>query len=476
MNLIKIAWSRGNLSYKVQAHQQELWESIKAIVNEENPVDCFVLNCSRRFGKSTLSFLALVEKCLKEPSTSYLFCAPTEGNAKEIILDIAPVILEDAPDEFKPTFKNNRYTFPNGSEIRIGGAYNGGETLRGRSAHGAVVDEAAFIKQTSPANGLKYILDSIIRPQLLTTRGFLLVSSTPPPVLTHDYVDLFNKMDLKRRTATFTVEQNSSINAEFLETLKASYYESDPTGSSWRREFRAEFVRDERQLIIPNWGDEYIVDAYPRPDNFEQYQRIVSYDHGTSDLSVFLFGWYDFPEAKLVIEHSLVIDNYNEKKSTSEISQLYKTERDALWPNLSVMKEICDAINPQVIIDFNRQFGHRFVPPSKSNREAMVNQVVNMVQAGRIVVVNNNANRLLLKTLESGVWNSTSTTRDFSRQPGIGHCDAIAALMYMVRGISLHHNPTNYRPALDFNQLDFRPPAQTADRVLAKAFGLNRKH
>lgn len=472
-DLIFMAWQTGNLSYLVQDHQLILWKQIKSVVEERSP-EPWVVNCARRFGKSTLGFLVLVEESLRYPGSTYLFVAPTEGNAKEIVLDIAPVLLLDAPDEFKPVFKNSRFTFPNGSEIRIGGAYNGGETLRGRAAHGAIIDEAAFVKQTSVVNGLKYIMDSVVRPQLLTTSGFLLVQSTPPPVMTHDYVDIFRQQAIKGRTSVFTVEQNNSISPEYLEELKRSYYENDPTGGSWKREFMAEFCIDERQLIIPNWSQEHAVPAYPRPEPFIPVQRIVSYDHGTSDLSVFLFCFYDKPNGTLVVESSLVVDMFNNKLSTQELSALYKKHRQELWGDLPVYKEICDAMNPQVIIDFNRTFGHRFTPPSKSNREAMVNLVINMIQQGRIKVIDNEANRLLLLTLQTGVWNGTGMNRDFSRQPGIGHCDALAALMYACRGVNMHHNPDNWHSPINESQLDLRGPEKDEHHVLGAAIGLNR--
>jgi hypothetical protein len=236
----------------------------------------------------------------------------------------------------------------------------------------------------------------------------------------------------------------------------------------------AEFCIDERQLIIPNWSKEHVVPSYPRPEPFIPVQRLVSYDHGTSDLSVFLFCFYDKANGTLVVESSISIDMFNNKLSTNELSEIYRKHRTELWQDMPVYKEICDAINPQVIIDFNRSHGHRFSPPSKTNREAMVNLVINLVHQGRIKVIDNPENKLLITTLESGVWNGTSANRDFSRQPGIGHCDAIAALMYACRGINMHHNPNNWHAPIEHDQLDFRGPQKNEHSALSSIISVNR--
>ena len=149
--LIKIAWQTGNLTYKVREYQDELWAKIQEVV-QHHTWEPFVLNCSRRFGKSTLGMLALIQEALKYPGTSYIFVAPTEGHAKEIVLDVTPVLIQDAPDEFKPVFKNGRFSFPNGSEIRIGGAYNGGESLRGRRSESTRLNSSHSAKSRMPSS------------------------------------------------------------------------------------------------------------------------------------------------------------------------------------------------------------------------------------------------------------------------------------------------------------------------------------
>jgi len=474
------AWRTGDLSYKVFDYQAIIKNKLTELVNSSdiNRIEPYVLNCSRRFGKSSMGLLTFIEEALKNPGHTYLFVAPTEGEAKEIVLDVMPVLLQDAPDAFKPEFKNSRYTFPNGSTIKIGGVYNGGETLRGRAAHGAFIDEAAHIKQTSANNGLEYVLNSVIRPQLLTTKGWCVIASTPPPQLAHEYVNVYNRARASGRLAHFTVYDNTNISAEYREKLKADMLLSDPTGSSWKREYLAEFAIDTRALIIPNWNTEAMTGTVDRPLRFNIYDRYVSYDHGTTDLSVFLFGYWHWELATLVIEDELVIGGGAVKLSTGEIAQMYNDHRNNLWPHLNVRREICDAINQQVIIDFNRDFGTHFVPPIKTNLEAMTNQLINLVGNNQILI---NADRcpMLVQTLEMATWKTQANgKREFARLPGIGHCDALAALIYMARTVNRHNNPHANAPAevTDINTYVVKKyEQQGTEAVLDRALSFGRR-
>jgi hypothetical protein len=140
--------------------------------------------------------------------------------------------------------------------------------------------------------------------------------------------------------------------------------------------------------------------------------------------------------------------------------------------------EICDAINPQVIIDFNRDFGNRFVPPRKTNLEAMVNQLINLVQTKQIKIDKERC-PILLQSLEQGTWKESAIgRRDFARLPGIGHCDAIAALIYMARAVNRKFDPQN-RIGTEFNYenqyaVQIRQPLQEVE-VLGTALNITSK-
>lgn len=478
---IEQAWKYGDLSYKVLAHQLIIKERLDEVIagDAQDRVEPYLLNCSRRFGKTTMILLTFVEQCLQNPNHTYLFVAPTEEAAKEIVLSVMPVLIEDAPDKYKPVFKNSRYTFPNGSVIKLGSAHNGGETLRGRAAHGAAIDEGAFIKKTRLNNGLIYVMNSVIRPQLLTTGGWFVVASTPPPQLAHEYVDLYTQARAANRVSQFTIFDNTSIDQQLRETIKAKEYALDPTGTSWKREYLAEFAIDTRSLIIPNWNTTTMTGTIDYPLRFDVYDRYVSYDHGTSDLSVFLFGYWHWEEATLVIEKELVIGLKGEKPTTKEINQLYLNARTELWGDKPLRKEICDSINPQVIIDFNRDFGRSFIPPIKTNVEAMVNQLQNLIGSNQ-VLINKEQCPILVQTLEQATWKtSASGKREFARLPGIGHCDALAALIYLARSVDRVNSPHASAPreAIPDNMFVIRKPDdQRAETVLSAALGIKQRN
>lgn len=470
-------WRTGDLSYKVMEHQTIIKDKLGEVIkgDPQQRVEPYVLNCSRRFGKTTMILLTFVEECIKYPGHVYLFVAPTEEAAKEIVLSVMPVIIADAPDTAKPKFRNGRYTFPNGSVIKLGSAHNGGESLRGRSANGAAIDEGAFVKKTRPDNGLIYVMNSVIRPQLLTTQGWFVVASTPPPQLAHEYVELYNQARALNRMSQFSIYDNTSITEQLREAIKAKEYALDPSGSSWKREYLAEFAVDSRSLIISNWDTEEMTGTVDRPVRFEIYDRYVAYDHGTTDLSVFLFGYWHWEHGTLVVEKELVVGLKGEKLTTRELDKVYRICRQDLWQEMEVRREVCDAINPQLIIDFNRDFGNRFVAPLKTNLEAMVNQLTNLV-GNKQILINKDQCPLLIQTLEQATWKtSASGKREFARLPGIGHCDALASLIYLARTVDRHHNPHDYAtdvPAADDVFVVKRQDKHTPEVVFAKAFNM----
>jgi len=79
--------------------------------------------------------------------------------------------------------------------------------------------------------------------------------------------------------------------------------------------------------------------------------------------------------------------------------------------------------------------------------------------------------------MQSGLWDKNR--REFKRTKALGHCDALAALMYGVRNVeayaAINPIPPTYQVDLD-NTLILNPNARTGSaQVLAEGFGLNRR-
>lgn len=461
--LNRAAWLTGNLDYLVKDHQQDVWQSLKAFVGlvdlslaalvarskaivvarRQNQL---VLNIARRFGKTTLGLLLFTVLCIRNDDHTYLYVAPTEGDAKDIVSDVFPVLLKDCPEDLKPKYSKGVFTFNNGSRIKIGGTWNGADGLRGRSAHGVIVDEAAHIPQHSKTSCLSYVLGSILSPQLQTTKGFIIIESTPPRNLKHDYARIIKNAEADDSLISFDIYANTSLTDEEIEDEKRRQYQLDPTGSSWKREYLVLLVPDANDLIIP---EETLLQVAFSPvdtskvQHFEHLHRYINFDHGTSDLNAVLFGFYDYENAHRVVQHELILRG---GPNTDTIAREIARVKKELWGDLPVFRSICDSISKQIIIDLNahdkiKEAGISFVNPSKVDREAMVNQLIVSMAQGQWVI--DPSCKVLIDTMQTGTWQTSNTTgkREFARLGDIGHCDALAALVYFQRGLVTSRNP-----------------------------------
>jgi len=489
--LTRAAWLSGSLDYKIAGeweYQLPAWNAIKAFVGltKEDVTSIkglvsavkaitvarqkarLVLNITRRYGKTSLCFLALICLSIRNPEHTYLYVAPTEKDAKDIIGDIAPILLADCPSDLKPKFKGHILYFNNGSRIKIGGTWNGAEGLRGRSAHGILVDEAAFVPQHSSTSCLSYVLGSVLTPQLQTTKGFLLIASTPPRSLQHDYVRIFRAAELDGSLLNFDIYQVGRLTPDEIEQIKQESYVLDPTGSAWKREYLVMLVPDANDLIVPEAAFLKIKTAAIKTEEHEHFHflhRYVSFDHGTTDLNAVLFGFYDFRNAKKVIQRELIMDD---RPTTQTIAKRIAEVKYELWGELPVYRSICDSISKQLILDLNqdkkiKQSGIVFVNPSKTDLEAMVNQLIISLDQEQWII--DPSCKMTLETLRTGTWKTSATTgkREFARLGEIGHCDALASLVYFNRALNTRANPFTGKNLIGDMSNKFISPTRTAE-------------
>lgn len=429
-NLIKKAWEIGNLSYKLLPHQRELYTRIK-----ESGQLKYVVNSSRRFGKSTVLCILAIEEALTQPDMQIKFAAPTAKMVRKITLPIMKRLCADAPEELRPEFKtqDSIYWFPNGSEIHIAGTDGGNaENLRGTSSDLNIIDEAGFVQD------LGYVINDILMPQTLTTNGRTLIASTPPRTPDHDYVQIANDAIADDAYSHFTIYDNSSISDEVIERfIKESGGENSTT---WKREYLAEFVTDEETQIVPHWKTEYEQEF--ETDLYRQfYHNYSALDIGGSiDKTALLFGFYDFKRATLFIEDELIFEP--NRATSKEIAEGTKEKETSCFGSYSVYRRIADNNNQILLKDLGSMHDLYFQATTKEKLLEMVNEVRLWVEAGRIII--NPRCKELIACLNGGVWardRSGKVKHEFARSKRLGHYDCLAALVYLVRNIDQYTNP-----------------------------------
>lgn len=432
-------WRRGDLGYKFWPVQHEM----AAVLRSPSSLTK-VLNCSRRLRKTSTALTLAIELALQRKKAQIRFAASTGKQLRKIVHPLVKLITNDAPSDLKPIWKSQDglYFFPSsGAELHLAGVNNGHEDdLRGTEADLFVIDEAQVIDK------LKYLVDDVAMPQLLTTDGQLWVLLTPPTTPVHESVSYVQEAQLAGpgHYAEFDIYR-SEYPADRIERFckKSGGKES----TTWQREYMCKFVVDENFHIIPEWKDEY-VQEYVQDELYKYYAKYEGMDIGVRDLTVNLFGTYDFRKATLYIEDEFAVNG--PRMTTQVVADAINGKEKALWGETKPRLRISDNNNLFLLQDLGLLHGIYFAPTNKDTLEAMVNEVRLWVSKGRIKVSPKCTQ--LIGCLKYGVWNGKR--KEFERSINFGHFDALAALIYLVRNIDVNSNPVppnwNANPDRDY--------------------------
>lgn len=459
-------WQKGVLHWLLHPVQMKLYDSY---VNCQQKI--VVWNCARRLGKSFCLCVIALETCLKKPNSLVKYCCAKQKDARGIIRPLIREIIASCPPDLKPEFKTQEtaWVFPNGSRIELTGLDGGrAESVRGGSSHLAIIDEAGLV------GDLPYIITSIILPTTATTKGKIILASTPPKSPVHPFITKYlNKARIEGNLITKTIYDNPNIDKEEFDKLVE---ESGGVDSiDFRREYLCEILKDENYAIIPEFNSvlkERIVKEWDRAPFYDAY---VGMDLGLKDLTVVLFAWWDFAAAKLIIEDEFVING--QKFNTNNLAEgIKKKEQDNFTEELTGEQKIpylrVSDNNLIVIKDLWDLHGLRFLPSRKEDADAALNKVRIMLQNEEIII--NPRCKTLIMHLEAGIYNKAKTS--FDRSNDFGHYDAIDSLKYLVRIIQKTKNPY---PSFYFNKnsenlFGYKKEENKASPIWNKVFNIKK--
>lgn len=457
---IKLLWERGVLTWKLDSCQKMLYQTFT-----DSTYDKVVFNCSRRIGKSTTLVVIALQYAYQKPGSQIKYAAPTAKMVRKIVEPTLKMLLADCPEYLKPKLDKHEgvYRFPNGSALYIEGCSDGNEeNLRGTAMDLGLIDEAAFIPN------LKYLIDDILVPQTLTTEGKIIVASTPPKRLDHDFIEcideaILNNSYIKKTIMDFLrdVENDppffkNRITRERVEKIKKSRGENS---STWRREYMCEIIKDSNDSIIPEFTDELAKHIVQEVEMASQYDAYTSLDLGWEDNHAVLFGYYDFRTARLIILDELLVKGKD--TNTQVLSENIKVKESTLWrdpiSNDPIEPYMRVADDDMITIgDMQQLHGISFQPTRKDNKEAVVNEA-RIKLASHQIVIHPRCTKLIHQ-LTTGTWNKNRKT--FNRRND-GHFDLVDAFIYMVRNIHWNKNPYKNSRLYDNNWKQMRSGSLT---------------
>jgi hypothetical protein len=234
--------------------------------------------------------------------------------------------------------------------------------------------------------------------------------------------------------------------------------------TTFRREYMCELVADAERAIIPAATSENMEAIVRIPDPLTYVpDRYVALDIGFRDLTVALFGYWDYLRGVAVIEDELILKE--NQATTDRIAQGIIAKEKQLWNNAKPYKRVSDT-DPRLIADLRKLSGIEFVATKKDNLMAQVNHVNLMVLNKQLVI--HPRCKVLPTHMKYGLWNKQFT--QFERSDALGHCDAVAALVYLIRNMARNNNPIKeqeYSPAYFANtwEVETRKGSTQAEKV-----------
>lgn len=474
-------WEIGELSWLLTDVQKQMKSDIFGDITRTS-----VIVCGRRTGKTWLLVVLALEQCLSKSDSIVKFLLPKQKDAKTVIKPLMREILESCPEHLRPKYNSQDkiyYFEHNGSEIHLGGSDLSAESLRGTRAELVLIDEAGFVTD------LKYCIRSILSPTIRTTRGRMILASTPSRDPQHEFIQFYmNPYKASNRLKIYNIYDNPNFSLEIVQEIIEEY----PMGvddPDFRREYMCEVLVDEETTICPEFykvkNDIIVTDADIKVPEYRDFY--VGFDPGFKDLSALLFGYYDFLEGCLYIldEHcvngklmrtDILAQDIKKKEELRFFDPYTKTK---CTPYIRVMD-----INLGLQQDLQQLHGLLFMSTKKDNRDGAVNQMRMWIGQGKVKI--HERCKHLLYHLEFGQWNDRKT--DFKRLPDTpdksikgGHVDTIPALYYLIRNIQTSKNPYpfgyNLKITADTYISEKWKNKNTSEGVdfMKKVFNLNRK-
>lgn len=408
---IRELWARGDLSYKFHAGQRKIYETLQ----EKQGAREICLLISRRYGKSHFCVILAVMKLLEKPGNSVVIIGPSEKQAKRILTPLINKIKADAPEGLITQTKSENLWTVGRSTLYIAGMDTAIESLRGLEFQAVIIEETG---SSTTIDEYDYILKSVLRPTLLISQGPIIHASTPSKYLDHPFHTItIPKTQLSGTFFKYTIEDNPLLTKEVIEAEIEELGGRD--SAHCKRELFCELVRDSSLVAVSEFSQTKIKEV----DAPEYCNYWISGDvGGVRDKSVFHILGYDYKEGQVVVFDELV---YPRNTTTTEmVSSLKALERK--YGVRNGLRYIDCPGQLRIDLAQDHDFSLSILPKEKGSFEAGLNQL-NMAFRGDELVIHPRC-KFTISSLENGRLNEQRN--DFARTEELGHCDAIASLIY----------------------------------------------
>jgi hypothetical protein len=407
---------------------------------------------------STMLCLLATMTCIKKSNSIVKIVTDTKVHAQMILEPKFIEILEDCPEDLKPTYIPSKYMyqFPNGSQIQMAGTDgNSAERLRGAKSELVLVDEAAF------CTNLEKVVLSILRPTTTHTGGKIILASSAPEDPDHDFTKFMERAELEGNLTSKTIYDNPLLTTEQVRNIINGYV-NGINNPQFRREYLNIIEKNAQTTVFPEVNIDTIKEMTsnipPMPSHYDCY---VGMDLGFKDMTVIAFAHYDFKHNVLVFDGEIAKKGpeVNLKELPNEILAMEaKLYTDPITGETRTPSKRVSDIMPLVTQEIARNSGYQvvFKNADKQDRLTAINAFRTAFSEGRIKI-HAGACPTIVRHLINCRWKSIDDKSDFARSPDDSHYDAAAAAYYLFRSVVWEKNPFphGYRdPNRHYNTLE----------------------
>ena len=429
------AWRRGELSWKLWKQQEPIYNGIRSLPKNTETV---VILCARQFGKSHMGVLLAIEDCLRHPGKCILIMGPTMKQAREIVTPRMNDIRRDAPEGLIRPSKSEGKWYIGESELVIGGFDVNSTSQRGKSVQTIYIEEVVDADPDDYTESMR----SDLGPALThSDGGKMIFLTTPPKIPDHPFItETMAQAELSDALYIFTIDDNHQLSTDQYDACVRRCGGKHTV--DFRREYLCEIVRDASIVVVPDYDDSRHVCHVDFPLKFNPH---VTIDFGgVRDKTVALLHWYDFFNDEDIFWDERV---FEPNTPTGDIVKEIRAMEAEHIPEHLEVKHYAD-MPGQLQVDLNQHHDFRVSLVAKSDWQAAINNLAVKFSVNKIKI--HKRCTFTRQSLKSGTFNKQRN--DFARTNALGHCDAIAAMMYGVRivskenpyGANIHNRDTTF--------------------------------
>jgi hypothetical protein len=302
--------------------------------------------------------------------------------------------------------------------------------MRGQKLALATVDEMAEV------DDLEGAVDDVLFPAVWDSHGEMVLSGTPPVVPSPDHPVMRYVETAKQNDSYWhaTVYDAGYTEIEIEEAMREVGIDGKDS-TRFKREFMAEFIRDESAVIVPEFNDGLHVRSIPRPVYYDLLYKGSGCDLGVADKTVEVFGYYDFPKSVVVIQKEFYVEGAEVRtdifatKHKEAVENLGWNQRATYWSDNS---------NLMLLNDLGALHKIFISATDKEDKAQWLNLLRIMFKQSRILI--DPSCKLLITTLNGAFWKDP-LKKDYGRSKALGHMDALDALIYFIRNLNMSGNP-----------------------------------